>query len=154
MNEVPSSAIIMTLMTIASAILMVVLIQAWQGTAALGVQADQTAQSMQTQQLVDDYDQYNGSAFTGSEVRNFLSIHRNAEETMIVYAADGSELYSSDTADFSTDYSATGHYVITDPGTGETTRNNKYIDPTKSYICSFEMNANGSIDRIVFSQEG
>lgn len=154
MNEVPSSAIIMTLMTIASAILMVVLIQAWQGTAALGVQADQTAQSMQTQQLADDYDQYNGSTFTGSEVRNFLSIHRNAEETMIVYAADGSELYSSDTADFSTDYSATGHYVITDPGTGETTRNHKYIDPTKSYICSFEMNANGSIDRIVFSQEG
>lgn len=154
MNEVPSSAIIMTLMTIASAILMVVLIQAWQGTAALGVQADQTAQSMQTQQLADDYDQYNGSTFTGSEVRNFLSIHRNAEETMIVYAADGSELYSSDTADFSTDYSATGHYVITDQGTGETTRNNKYIDPTKSYICSFEMNANGSIDRIVFSQEG
>lgn len=156
MNEVPSSAIIMTLMTIASAILMVVLIQAWQGTAALGVQADQTAQSMQTQQLADDYDQYNGSTFTGSEVRNFLSIHRNAEETMIVYAADGSELYNSDTEhfDFSTDYSATGHYVITDPGTGETTRNNKYIDPTKSYVCSFEMNANGSIDRIVFSQEG
>ena len=154
MNEVPSSAIIMTLMTIASAILMVVLIQAWQGTAALGVQADQTAQSMQTQQLADDYDQYNGSTFTGSEVRNFLSIHRNAEETIVVFAADGSELYNSDTADFSTDYSATGHSVITDPGNGETTRNNKYIDPTKSYVCSFEMNANGSIDRIVFSQEG
>ena len=154
MNEVPSSAIIMTLMTIASAILMVVLIQAWQGTAALGVQADQTAQSMQTQQLADDYDQYNGSTFTGSEVRNFLSIHRNAEETIVVFAADGSELYNSKTADFSIDYSATGHYAVIDQETGETTRNDRYIDPTKSYVCSFEMNANGSIDRLVFSQEG
>lgn len=144
----------MTLMTIASAVLVVVLIQAWHGTATLGVQADQTVLSMQTQQLMEDYDQYNGSTFTGSEVRNFLSIHRDAAETMVVLGRDGSELYNSDTADFSTDYSATGHYAKTDQETGTSVQNDTYIDPTGSYVCTFETNANGSIDRIVFTQEG
>lgn len=150
MNEVPSSAIIMTVMTIAAAILMGVLISAWQGTASLGVQADQTAQSMQTQQLMDDYDQYNGSTLTGSEVRNFLSIYRNAEEIIVVLKNDGTPLYDSSTADFTTDYSATGHYKLTDSDT----KNDNYINPTQKYVCSFEMNTNGSIDRIVFTPEG
>lgn len=154
MNEVPSSAIIMTIMTIASAILMAILIQAWHGTSALGVRADQTERAMQTQQLTDDYDQYNGSTFSGSEVRNFLSIHRNAEETIVVLSDDGTEIYNSSASDFSKDYSATGHYEITNPDTGASSKNSAYIDPTTSYVCSFEMNANGSIDRIVFSPEG
>ena len=137
----------MTIMTIAAAIMMGILISAWQGTASLGVQADNTAQSMQTEQLMDDYEQYNGSTLSGGEVRNFLSIYRNAEEEIVVLNDDGSESYNSQNSNFDNAYSATGHYVSEDSGE----RSDCYINPTKMYICSFEMNPNGSINKIVFT---
>lgn len=140
MHEIPSSAIIMVLSTVAAAILMVVLLSAWQGTARLAASSQNTEASMQTEQLMDDYDQYNGSTFTGSEVRNFLSVFRNASECIVVLSLDGSEIYNSSTANFEQDYAATGHI-----------ENNTYISPTAMYVCSFEYNRNGSISRIVFS---
>ena len=147
MSEVPSSAIIAVLSTIAAAILFGVLFSAYQGTTQLAMSSQNTEASMQTEQLLDDYDQYNGSAFTGSEVRNFLSIYRNADEAFVVLSDDGREIYNSLTANFSTDYANTGHYEI------DGVVNSNYISPTATYICSFEFSSNGSISRVVFTPE-
>lgn len=145
MSEVPSSAIIATISTIAAAIMFVVLWNAWQGTAQLSVASQNTEAAMQTEQLLDDYEQYNGSTLTGSDVRNFLSIYRNAEEIIVVYATDGHEAYNSSTADFSTDYSNTGHYIV------DGSVNSNYINPTELYVCTFEFSSNGSISRVLFT---
>lgn len=145
MSEVPSSAILATLSTIAAAIMFVILWNAWQGTTQLSVSTQNTEAAMQTEQLLEDYDQYNGSTLTGSDVRNFLSIYRNAEEEIVVFAADGHEAYNSSTADFATDYANTGHYTV------DGSVNANYIGPTELYVCTFEFNNNGSISKVAFT---